>query len=39
MEGNTLSKCIRTVVKTYDCKILQLYENEANEYGYEEKCE
>ena len=31
---NTASECIRTVPATYGCKILQLYEHEANEYGY-----
>ena len=31
MEENTASECIRTVVVTYGCKMLQLYENEANE--------
>ena len=35
MEDNTASEYIRTVVATYGCKILQLYEYEANEYRYE----
>ena len=39
VEDNTTSECIRTVAATYDCKILQLYECEADEYGYEAKCE
>ena len=39
MEDNTASECIHTVAATYGCKILQLYEYEANEYGYEAKCE
>ena len=33
MEDNTTSECIRTVAATYDCKILQLYEYDANVYG------
>ena len=39
VEDNTESECIRTAAATYGCKILQLYEYEANEYGYEAKCE
>ena len=33
MEDNTASECIRTVAATYGCKILQLYEYDANVYG------
>ena len=39
VEDNTASDCIRIVAATYSCKILQLYEYEANEYVYEGKCE
>ena len=39
MEDNTTSECIRTVAATYGAKILQLYEYEANEYGYAANCE
>ena len=39
VEGDTASECIRNVAATYDCKILQLYENEANEHGYKTDCE
>ena len=39
IEGNTASECIRTVAAMYGCKILQPYEYEANEYGYEANCE
>ena len=39
MEDNTASECIGTVAATYGCKILQLYEYEANEYGSEAKCQ
>ena len=35
MEDNIASECIRTVAATYGCKILQLCECEANEYGCE----
>ena len=34
MEDNTASECVRTVA-TYGCKILQLYEYDANVYGYD----
>ena len=34
VEDNTASECIRTVVATYGCKILQPYEYDANVYGY-----
>ena len=30
MEDNNASKCVRTVAATYGCKILQLYEYNAN---------
>ena len=39
MEDNTASECIRTVAATYACKILQLYEYDANGYGYDANCE
>ena len=39
VEDNTASECIRTVAATYGCKISQLYEYEANEYGYKTKRE
>ena len=39
MEDNTASECILTEAVTYDCKILQLYKYEANEYGENAKCE
>ena len=32
MEDNTASECVRTVAATYGCKILQLYEYNANVY-------
>ena len=35
IEENTVSECIRTLAAMYSCRILQLYEYEANEYGYE----
>ena len=35
VEDNTVSECIRTVATTYGCKILQLYEYDANMYGYD----
>ena len=39
VEDNTASECIRTVAATYGCKILQLYEYDANVYGYDVNCE
>ena len=39
MEDNTASECIRTVAATYGCKILQLYECDANVLGYDENWE
>ena len=33
IEENTASECIRNVAATYGCKILQLYEYEANKYS------
>ena len=38
MEDDTASECIRTIAATYGCKILELYEYEANEYGFEAEC-
>ena len=38
VEDNTASECIRTVSATYGCKILQLYEYDANVYGYDANC-
>ena len=38
-EDNTVSECIRSVTATYACKILQLYEHDANVYGYDANCE
>ena len=35
VEDNIVSECIPTVAATYGCNILQRYECEANEYGYE----
>ena len=35
MEDITASECIRTVAITHGCKILQLYEYDANVYGYD----
>ena len=35
VEDNTTSECVRTVAATYGCKILQLYEYDANVYGYD----
>ena len=35
VEDNTASDGVRTVATICGCKILQLYEYEANEYGYE----
>ena len=34
VEENTASECIRAVAATYGCKIVQLYEYDANVYGY-----
>ena len=39
VEDNTASECIRIVAATYGCKILQLYEYDANQYGYDANCE
>ena len=39
MEGNTASEAIGTVVAMYGCRILQLYEYDANGYGYDANCE
>ena len=39
MEDNTASECVRIVAPTYECKILQLYEYNANVYGYDANCE
>ena len=39
VEDNTTSEYICTVVATYGCNILQLYEYEVTEYGYKAKCE
>ena len=39
MEDNTAPECIRTVAATCGCKILQLYEYEVNEHGYDAKYE
>ena len=36
---NTASECIRTQAATYGCKILQLYEYDANVYGCNTNCE
>ena len=33
--GYNASECIRTVGATYGCKILQLYEHDANVYEYD----
>ena len=38
VEDNAAMECIRTIAAKYGCKILALYEYEANEYGYEAKC-
>ena len=38
-ENNTASERIRTVAATYGCKILQLYEYDANMYRYDAICE
>ena len=39
VEENTASECISTVAATYGCKILKLYEYDANVYGYDTNCE
>ena len=39
VKDNTTSECIRTVAATFGCKILQLYEADANVYGYDANCE
>ena len=39
VEDNTVSECICTVAATYGCKILQLYEYDANMYRYDTNCE
>ena len=39
VEGNTASEFIGTAAATYGCKILQLYEYDANGYGYDANCE
>ena len=39
VEDNTVSEYIRTVATTYVCKILQLYEYDANLYAYDANCE
>ena len=39
VEDKTASECIRTIAATYGCKILQLYEYDANVYGYDANCE
>ena len=39
VEDTTASECIRTVGATYGCNILQLYEYDANVYGYDANCE
>ena len=38
-EDNTASECFRTVAAKYGCKILQLYEYDANVYAYDANCE
>ena len=38
VEENSASECNCTIAATYDCKILQLYEYDANEYRYEKIC-
>ena len=38
-KDNTASECFNTVAATYGCKILQLYDYDANMYGYYENCE
>ena len=39
IEENTSSECVCTIAATCGCKILQLYDYEANEYRYEVNCE
>ena len=39
VKDNTASGCICTAAATYGCKILQLYEYDANVYGYDANCE
>ena len=39
VKHNTASECIRTVAATCGCKILQVYEYDANVYGYNANCE
>ena len=39
VEDHAASECIRTVAATHGCKILQLYEYDANVYGYNANCE
>ena len=39
IEENFALESIPSVPRTYGCKILQLYEYEANEYGKEANCE
>ena len=42
MEDNNAFECVRIVATTYGCKntkILQLYEYNANVYGYDANCE
>ena len=38
VKHNTTSQCIRAVAATYGCKIFQLYEYNANVYGYDANC-
>ena len=39
VDDNTSLECIRSVAATYGCKILQLYEYDANVYEYDANCE
>ena len=39
VEDHTASECIRIAAATHGCKILQLYEYDANVYGYDANCE
>ena len=39
VKHNTASECIRTIAATYGCKILKLYEYDANVYGCNTNCE
>ena len=39
VEDTAASECIRTVGATHGCKILQLYEYDANVYRYDANCE